>query len=224
MSDAEILVSTGETSDSGQEIVDSLPTWMPTDEGSGNFKLLDVVGRAIDRLDSDIESVDDAKSVQSATSIAQIEQLARLVNSPPRDGETLEKYRARTMVRFAQNTSEGTIGDVINGLSAIFDTDAENFRYQDWKRLFDLKRQVFLLPYDDVKAHPFKAPDLQELLNDITAAAKTVEPMWNGDLVAWSAEDYEKQGAWDTYADGADGLDAEGNPTGEGGTPAGLIE
>jgi len=224
MSEGEILVSAGEQSDAGDELVRSLPSWMPSDEGSGNFKLLDVVGRGIDRLDGDIEAVDNAATVQDAESIAQIEQLARLVQLSPRENEELEHYRARTMVRYAINTSEGTISDIFNGLASIFDTDVENFRYQDWTKLYDIKKQVFLIPFEEVQGHPFGSAELTKVLKDLTAPGKTVEPMWNGDLIAWSAEEYEAEDNWSLYGEGMDGLDADGNPYGDGGKPAGTIE
>ena len=105
MANGEIRVSEGEASENGDYIFQRLPLWMPSDPSSGNFKLLDVVGREFDNFEGDLRDVENASKVQTSETVEQVEQLAKIVELPSKTGESLSKYQSRTVAEFQTLTS-----------------------------------------------------------------------------------------------------------------------
>lgn len=204
-------------------LVDSLPNYLNTDPELGNHTLLEPIASQIDELDDDIEEVDDAKSVQRARTIPEIERLGSLVGIRPTGQEELEHYRARTVARFQLNTSEGTLDDIFGSLSEILNISIEDIWYSDWKHLYDVNRNVFFLPYTEVQAHPLEDDSIEEIVGEITAAGKEIKAMYDGTHRPVSKEKYDSTN-WTGYEAGMTGLDDEGNIIDGGGTAGGLLD
>lgn len=218
MSDGEVLVSEGAESESGGDILDSLPAWMPTDEGTGNFKLLDVVGRAIDRTEGDVRDLDHATSIQEAESIEQIEALSRILQLPQKDGEGLEKYRTRSMAEFQTLTSEGTISDMIGNAATIMNTDRSNISYQELNENGVVKLG---LPGAALNELSITGSEFVNIISKHTAAGYRVEASIRGTFTFLTPTEYTNGDSDSTL--GYDKLDSNGDPTGSGGTYAGLL-
>ena len=219
MSDGEVLVSGGEASDNGEFILRRLPPWMPRDPSTGNFKLLDTVGRAIDRLDDDITDLDAATAVQHAESVAQLEELARLVELPPQQNEGREKYRTRLIAEFQTMTTEGTPADVIENTATLLDIDSEKITYSK----LDENGAVSLdIPGDALDSLGLSDSEFIDIIGKHAAAGFRIEATISG---TFTYLDETKDPSTDSNPDyGYDGLDADGNPKGNGGTYAGLID
>lgn len=219
MSDGEVLVSEGAESQNGQALIDQLPPWMPKDESTGNFKLLDVVGRAIDRLDGDIADVDNAATVQHAETVAQIERLAKLVSLPPRQGESKEKYRARTIAEFQTLTSEGTAGDIINNAATILNTKPTKVGYTKLNENGVVNLGV---PSDALDASALTGDDFKTIITKQAAAGFRIEATLRGTFTYITAETYNN-GDHDAAKGYTSDTDGDGSPDDGGGTYAGLI-
>lgn len=219
MSDGEVLVSEGAESENGQDLIDKLPPWMPKDESTGNFKLLDVVGRAVDRLDGDIEDLDNATTVQHAETVAQIERLARLMNLPPKDGESKEKYRARTIAEFQTLTSEGTARDIINNSATILNTEPTKIGYTKLNENGVVNLGV---PADALNASALTGDDFKTIITKQAAAGFRIEATLRGTFTyitesAYNSNEHDGSRGYTSDADG------DGEPDDGGGTYAGLI-
>lgn len=231
MSDAEVLATAGGESKNGEEIIRGLPPWMAKDPGSGNYKLLDVVGRLADRIDGDINDVDNATNVQTAESVPQLERLAALVDLPPKEGESLEKYRTRTTAEFQKITSEGTISNIIGNTSILLDIDPEKIGYE---KPSENGAVILDIPENAVQESPTTGDEIATFISSQAAAGFRIQARKRGTFEflaesAYSGPYDSANGGYDSSqlesdaSVGYDGLDADGNPKGNGGTYAGLI-
>lgn len=219
MPEGEIIVDPGSRSISGSELLEGLPPYFPTDPASNNFRLLDIIGRSIDRLDEDIEDVHNASRVQYAETVEQINELAKLVGLVPLAGESKEKYRTRVLAEFQLATTEGTIGDLLENVATILNTDASNIYYQD-----TTERGVAILelPKQAVDALTITSTELAEIIQKQTAAGYRIEANIRGTFTYLSVDEYNADDHDQTL--GYDTVDANGDPTGVGGTYAGLLQ
>lgn len=232
MSDAEIVASAGLKSENGVYILRRLPPWMPTGPDTGNFKLLDAVGRAIDRLDGDITEIDRANTVQHAETVAQLVNLAKLIDLPPEENEPIEKYRRRTIAEFQTTTTETTIADLIGNTATLLDLAPEEIGYSRPSENGVVRLQ---LPQDSPESVSLSETEFIEIAEKHVAAGFRLEVLRDGTFTyvaesAYSGPYDAANGGYDsTKLDsdstiGYDGLDANGNPKGNGGTYAGFID
>ena len=205
------------------DLVRSLPPYFPKEETSGHYKLLDVIGEAIDRLDQDIQAVDRAMTLQDADDVASIDRIADIVGTSRREGESIEKYRMRTLLAFQSLTSEGTISDMFISFASILRADETEFWYQDWSELYGLASTFALLvPPDRVEDSILEPAEIKEIASLMTPAAKSVEVQYDGTFRPVSVAEYES-GDYDP-ATGFGTLDEHGDPDTSGGTFGGLIQ
>lgn len=218
MADGEVLVSDGEQSDSGDDLLRALPPWMPKDAASGNFKLIDAVGRAIDRLEADVEDVDNATTVQHAESIEQLEQLSRLVALPPQANESREKYRSRLIAEFQTMTTEATPSDVLENAATILDVDTTDIKYT---RLDENGAISLGVPASALNALALSDQEFVEIIAKHSAAGYRIEATIKGTFTYTTPEKYNDNDM--SGSRGYNGLDSNGEPRDNGGTYAGLI-
>lgn len=225
------LVASGDESEYGAEIIDKLPTYMARHPGSGNFKLLDVVGQLFDRTEADIKELDNATSVQEADSVEQLENLSQLVNLNPKDGTTLGKYRDRSIAEFQMMTSEGTAEDILGAASTILNIDIKRI---DYRKLDENGAVNLMLPSSALDSSELADEEIAEIISKQAAAGFRIQATRRGTFTylpesAYSGPYDDANGGYDeTQLDsdpekGYDGLDADGNPKDNGGTYAGLI-
>lgn len=220
-----------QNSESGDDLFRGLPAWMPTDESSGNFKLLDVVGRNIDALDADIEAVDKASTPQDATSVAQLRQLAKLVALPPEGGESTSKYRARVIAEFQTYTAEGTARELIENAATLLDLDPEQIEYS---QLSENGVVSLNIPNKALENVSLTGTQFADIIEKHVAAGYRVETTLSGTFTYLGTTAYTgpydaASGGYDSTqlasdaTKGHDGLDINGDPKDTGGTYAGVI-
>ena len=211
-------IKESETSESGEYILRRLPGWMPTDTTTGNFKLLDSVGHAIDRLDSDIEAVDKATTPQEAETVAQLEELAKLVSLPSKQNEGKEKYRSRVLVEFQHVTNEGTIDELVSNVATLLGVSISkvDFRTNDHGSI------TLAVPGNALDSLEITNTEFVEIAQSLIAAGFNLSAIRRGTFTYCTPTEY--QNANYEASKGYDGLDADGNPKDNGGTYAGLIE
>lgn len=231
MAEGEVLVSGGETSESCEFLTKRLPPWMPVDEGDGNFKLIDAVGRGFDRMDGDIQNVDNATSVQNAESIASIREIARLVEELPKQGESVDEYRLRVIASFQKLTSEGTLEDIFGNISTLLDIAIEKITYED----LDVNGEILLgVPGDAIDSVALSQEQFAETLKEQSAAGFRIDVKSRGTFTYVGSDEYtgpydSSNGGYDSTqltsdaTKGHDGLDSNGDPKDNGGTYAGVL-
>lgn len=209
------------TSENGSELAKQLPPWMPKDPESGNFRLLDVIGLAFDRLDEDIETANRATSVQHADTIAQLEELAKIVDLIPQRGEGKEKYRARVFAEFQLVTNEATPAEIILNAANILNVDPERIRYEE----LDEPGVILLrVPASAVDSLSVSEEEFAQIINRLVAAGVRVDTLKTGTFTYISESDYEDSSFVHESERGYDGLDTNGEPKESGGTYSGLID
>jgi len=224
-------ITDAEVSDSGQYILRRIPGWMPTDRSTGNFKLLDTVGHAIDRLDDDIESLDKATTVQDAETVDQLEELAELVSLPAKQNEGKEKYRSRLIAEFQQMTNEGSTRELIENTATILDVEEEKIGFK--KAHHGLIQLT--VPGNALDSLSINSSEFVSITGQLVAAGFNINAIRRGTFTYIDDSKYggpydSANGGYDPGeltsdpAKGHDGLDANGDPKDNGGTYAGLIE
>lgn len=223
MSDEKLKVSADMEPTEADDLLRGLPSYYSKDKDSGNSKLLAAVGKSIERLDEDIETVHSAMRLPYAEEFSSIDRIADTVNVSRRTGESLEKYRMRTLVAFQSLTSEGTIADMFVTFAGILRGDEEQFRYQDWQLLYGEDATIaFLVPSNLVADSVLNSSDIADIAADLAPAGRAVKVQYSGTFTPVSVADYES-GDYDTRR-GFGTLDESGNPDSSGGTFGGLIQ
>jgi hypothetical protein len=213
----------GDYDDNLEWLIDSLPAYLNKEEGRGNEDFLRAVANQLDGIEDSLNEVDDAQNVQNARTKEQIDRLATLVGVSKKANESVEHYRARTIARYQLNTSSGTVGDLLASFSATFSIDQDQVWYADWSKLYDMNRDVFFLPYEDVKAHPLNDSDIPDLVGRQSAAGKTVQAMYDGPLRPISETNYQSTANWTGYEITPVELNDDGSIP-DGPTPGGLLD
>lgn len=210
-------------SDSGEELAESLPEIFPRDKDSDNYKLFQVVGHEVDDTLDNVDAVDRATTVQHADTVAQLDKLGEMVDVNPREGEKREHYRARVISEYQLVTCEGSISDIINSVSTILDTDPSSVEYSELAE--DLTFRI-LAPKDAIDSLELSDGEIAKIINDLSLAGGRIEVSTLGTLEYVSESTYDDiqagNDSWSNYP-GYDGLDADGNPKGGGGTYAGRL-
>lgn len=205
--------------ETAQDLVDSLPVWMPDDRDTNNFKLMGITGRMVDRLESDIAALDKSTTVQDAATKDQIEALAELVDTHPREGEPIERYRARVIAQFQTNTTEGSIEDLITNSATILGIDRSEIEYSEQTTHGVV---VINIPSGSLNEIDLTESQFLDIINEHVAAGFRVESTIRGSFTYISPSDYS-DGNHDPDR-GYDGLDSNNNPKGNGGTYAGVVQ
>lgn len=218
MAKGEVLVSSGEISESGEDILDELPPWMPRSESTGNFKLLDAVGRGFDRLKEDIETANKATNPQTAESIGQLKQLGKIVETKPKTEESVNKYRRRLVGEFQITTNEATLEDIFKNISTLLDIQVESIGYNQGTESNSI---ILSVPANSIDSISLTQEEFAEILNKQVAAGFNIDLQSRGTFTYRTVGSYENE--VNNTDKGYDGLDSNNNPKNNGGTYAGLL-
>lgn len=154
--------------DRTQDLVESLPFYIPNAPDTTNYKFLASIGDALNDLDLDVSAVDAANTVQTATTIAQLAELGKLVDVPPESSESLEHYRTRLLVWFKLVTAEGTIADIMDALVALM--PALSLSDIGFRRTSENGYVIFTVPNAAFDSLVVDADELSRMMNDNAAA------------------------------------------------------
>lgn len=214
----DVLVHEDNTSQSGEEIIKNLPSWMPRAISSGNFKLLDPVGRGLDRLGNDIDSANNANSVQNAETVEQIERLAKLVQVKPKSNEPIEKYRKRVIATFQNATNEGTLRSLFENISTLLDIQSSKIGYIESPENGSF---ILTVPGDSIDSTDITQSEFSTVISGQVAAGFRADIQTRGTFSYITPTQYSNNQSDPTKS--YDGLDINGDPKNEGGTYAGVL-
>ncbi len=218
MANGEVRVSDGEKAESLEDLTDEFPEFLPRSDVDPNLKLLNSIAHEFDSLSGDILDVDNASTIQYADSIAQLENLAKLMDLSSKEGESKEKYRNRTIAEFQKLTSEGTAKDVLNNSSTILGIENDKIGYN---KLNENGAIQLKCPGKALDNLAMTDSEFQEIITKHAAAGYRLDVTRRGTFTYVSASDYNDGNMESQY--GYNGLDSNGNPKNNGGTYAGLI-
>lgn len=212
------MTGTHEYSHAGSEILRGLPGWMPTEPGTGNYNLLDVVGNAVDDLNGEIETLDNSTTVQEAETVEQLEKLASIVDLPRETDEAKERYRARLIAEYQKLTNEGTAEELLQNTATILDVSKDSIQLTK-SRHGAVKMNI---PGEGLDSSSLTSADFAELMDEMVAAGFDISAVRSGTFTYITPTEYGNSN-FDSSR-GYDGLDANSNPKDTGGNYAGLIE
>lgn len=205
-------------SEAGQEILRGLPGWMPTEPGGGNYNLLDVVGKSVDELNSEIDTLDNSTTVQDAETVEQLEKLASMVDLPRETGEQKERYRARLIAEYQKLSNEGTAEEILRNTATILRISKDSIQLSKESH-GSVKMNV---PGKALDNTSLGSSDFSELMTEMVAAGFDLSAVRGGTFTYITPSEYGNSN-FDSSR-GYDGLDANGEPKNTGGTYAGLID
>ena len=212
-----------------EDLAAQLPSFMPKDDASGNYKLLAGIAERVDFTKEDLVDINEAMTVQHANSIQELDRLGRLVDLPPQRDETLEHYRARLIAEFQLVTGEGTVKDLLIGAASILDTDIESIKYTE-EHTSGAAHSQLEVPTSRLAELQFSNTEFASILNELVPASYVVSILQRGTFTYLSEADYSGSGSYnsaDLNSDatlGHDGLDGSGDPKDNGGTYAGIVD
>lgn len=202
-----------------EKLAAGLPEWLPRGPETDNAKLLESVGDALDRIESDYREVGNAIHPQTAGTIEQLEKIAARMGVEHRPNEAKETYRIRTIAAHQLLTTGGTLDDTIGNLATILDIDPAAIVLEEMIEPGTIPIQI---PNEALSNVGLLPETLNSIIKDQSAAGYRPLITTSGTLEYISAAEYDA-GTYDSSA-GYDGLDVGGTPTGEGGTYGDLLE
>lgn len=224
-----------------ESLAAQLPEFMPKDPESGNYKFLSTIADRIDAYNSDIESVDRAKTPQTADTIEQLEEIARLVDLKPYQDETLEHFRARVISEFQLVTSKGTVRDLMNATATILDAEVDTIRYTE-EHVPETGVCQLGVPSKQMNEVKLSDSEFVKIVDQLIPSSYTVDLYKSGTFTYISTSDWintrraNNTGTFTFISStaygnsnhdpvkGHDGLDTSGNPKDNGGTYSGIAE
>ena len=147
-----------------------------------------------------------------------IRGLGELVGVTPRDGETVDHYRARVFAEFALSTSEGTVDDVLDTMATILNISPSKIDIDDRSAP---GRATVKIPSAPLDKQSLTKAEVAEIVERLLPASYVLDTLVSGTFTYITPATYNVD---DHNPDrGYDGLDANGDPEDTGGTYAGLI-
>jgi hypothetical protein len=171
----------------------------------------------LDLVEADLADIRAATHVQTAATMEQLAELGKMVDLAPKQGETLEHFKARLLVRFQLVSVEGTIGNLINAATLILNVRPESLKYEEPAAgSSEWGTASLTVPKDALDKAALTESDIVTILGEIMPASYTLSALTNGTFEVISETTYD---AGTHPADkGFDGLDVNGDPKGVGGT------
>lgn len=195
-----------------------LPPWMPTEADDGNTKLIGPVADRFDHLDAEITSVDEGTTIQHANSIGELQEMARIVDELPKQGETVDEYRMRIIAAFQKITCEGTLGDIFGNISTLLDIEPESITYEDLQANGEILLGV---PGNAMDTVDLSQSKFAEVVTSQSAAGYRIDVKSRGTFTYITPTVYNNNNH--DASKGYDGLDSNGDPKDTGGTYAGIL-
>ncbi|MFC6953790.1 hypothetical protein [Halorubellus litoreus] len=175
-------------SNNGDRLADGLPEVMPTDRTSGNFKLLDPIGHAFDRVEEDIQVVDEESTIQTANQLPSLEKLSRMVQIRPKSGESKEKFRLRLIAEFQLVTCEGTVNNIIANAATLLNIKPTEVGYDP--NSGEPGVELLEIPKSSLDAVEITEAEFIDILNRQTPFGYRVDALFRGTFTYRTSADY----------------------------------
>lgn len=183
----------------------------------------DLIARTIDITSSGTLTVNgevDTDDGYRDEAIARLEELAKLIDVSPRDGEGVEHYQARIIAEYSLVTGRGTIEDLINTTAEILSTNPSNIEFNEPSGGENGTAEL-TLPGAPLNEHELDDAELVSILDRLIPAGYRLEGLRTGTFTYITPAQYDISDF--NTSRGYDGLDGNGDPKDNGGTYAGVI-
>lgn len=216
MAHGEFVADSGSYSKYGVFLADDLPSFMPNDPQSGNYRLLDVIGRIFDRAEDDTRNVSEAVHVQTANTIGELKKLGSFVNLHAGTGESKEKFRSRLLAEHQLITCEGTVNNILTNAATILNVNVRDVGWNE--NIAENGAEVLEVPKSALEALELTENEFVEILSKQVPIGYRLTAQFSGTFEYISSADYDAG-----LSDPAKGYSDEAD-TIQGGTYAGLLQ
>lgn len=200
--------------ENAEYLVDSLPTYYPKEEEGSNYKLLKVIANRFDESEEYTKNLRQATTVQNADTSEQLKKHSERVNLKQREGEGLEKFRARTIAQHQLLTCEGTPLDIIQSVAEIINGKIDGIHYTEYRG--DNEMIVVGMPSQLLDEHELSEEEISEEVNKLTPAGYELTPFVRGTFEIAGKSTYENNEHDPSKA--VSSLNEDGEPIDEYGT------
>lgn len=179
--------------------------------------------RSIDtsRGEIQIDGELNTSSLYRDESIDRLHELSKLIDVPPREGETVEHYRSRLIAEYSLLTGKATIEDLIVTTAEVLDIDSERITF-DEPAGGERGTAELGLPASALDEYELDDAEMFDILDRLLPAGYRLFGFRRGTFTYITPAQYNVN---DFDADqGYDGLDGNGDPKDNGGTYAGVIQ
>jgi hypothetical protein len=194
-----------------REITEGLPDWMPKRE-SANADLLAPVAHEIKGVEKDTDHVYNVSTLQLAPTEEDVEKHAEMVGID-RTTNNREVLRAKTLVGFSKNTSQGTAPQVLRAASTLLDVAISDIEYREpgtGGGLVELR-----IPESVIEESGIPRENFVKLVTEFCAAGFGVQILWESTFSYKTVEEY--QNGEGNPSKGYNTLDTDGNIVDSGG-------
>lgn len=168
-----------------RELSEKLPDWMPK-EGSNNEDILSPPADEIVNLERDVEDAFEASTLQLAPTEDLIDAIAEMVGVE-QTTDSRDVFRAKSMLGFALNTSQGTTPQVLEEMAALLDVDIEEVMYEE---LDESGVDRFLVPRSSIDAKEIDGEEFTDIFRRFVAAGYNIEIILRGTFEHRSLQEY----------------------------------
>ena len=169
-----------------EELGDRLPPWMPKKNSTNEDLLAPPIGEVLN-INEDIQAVFRGTKPQFAQTEELIDELAKLVDVEQTTNNQ-EIFRAKTMLGFAINTSQGTVPQVLKEMAALLDVRIDQITYKDVEQ-FGVSQ--YIIPRDVVVDSDITKEEFTDIFRQFVAAGHNIEIILQGTYEHRSLEAYE---------------------------------
>lgn len=208
---ASIPFLTEEIQEQLRDLTERLPDWMPKRE-SANADLLAPVAQELKSIEKDTEHVYNVSTLQLAPTEEDVEKHAEMVGID-RTTNSREVLRAKTLVGFSKNTSQGTTPQVLRTASILLDVAISDIEYREpgtGGGIVELR-----IPESVIEDSGIPRENFVKLVTEFCAAGFGVQILWESTFSYRTVEEY--QNGEGKPSKGYNTLDANGNIVDSGG-------
>lgn len=203
-----------------ERMVDSLPPWLNKNPDKNNHSILSGPGEKLEAIDAEIENIEDAIHVQTATTIGELAMLADMVDISPRENESLEHFRSRTIAEYQITSAQGDINGLINGVASFLKITNSSVIYSEDPQGGGSAQLT--VPGNATSRTNLTPSEVGLYAEKLIAPSYRLDVIEQGTLKYVTPEFYSDTSDW-SDTPGYTGLDADGNVKDGGGSYSGVI-
>lgn len=214
-----------EYDDLAGRMVDDLPPWFNKSRSKSNYEILKGPGNELEEVDAEIENIEKALFVQTATTIDELDMLGDMVGISPGETESIEHFRARLMAEYQVTSAQGDINSLINGVANFLFIKNTSISYSEDSTSGGTA--TLSVPGNATSSSNLSSSEVAKYAEKMLAPSYYLTVIESGTLEYVTPSTYNDcEGTADSWSNypGYDGTDTNGDAKGNGGTYSGVIE
>jgi len=201
-------IAAGDTEEYGQVTIEGTLEV----NGALNCRAIDNQGKVV---------VSGSLSVDDEFAIERLAELGKLIETPPRENETYDHYKARLIVEYAKLTGEATISDLLTAAAEMMALDSQTPLGYTEPAGNERGTARLNIPQRGIDNTTLSGSEVATLLEKLVPISYRLESVVLGTFTYITEADYNNNNH--DSSKGYNGLDNNGDPKDNGGTYAGFL-